>query len=147
MKTMEISCWNQCRENHPEVMFSIFLIYFSHFSFSAILVAFFHVRWKLHSSGIIHSFSSSIIIHSLVVFACCWSTLLCPDLTVNWFLILFSSIEFFSHKQDCSIVLITGTENEQVFLNKYAPCASLLFEAEILPFQWSLNYDVWEVVC
>ena len=35
------------------------------------------------------------IIHSFVAFACCWITLLCCFLTVNWFLILLSSVKLF----------------------------------------------------
>ena len=39
-----------------------------------------------------------------------------------------------------------GTESE-VFLNKHASSASLLFKAEIVPFQSRLNDDAGEVVC
>ena len=39
-----------------------------------------------------------------------------------------------------------GTESE-VFLNKHAPSASMLFEAETVPFQSRLNNDMQEVVC
>ena len=39
-----------------------------------------------------------------------------------------------------------GTESE-VFLNKHAPSASLLFETEIVTFQSRLNDDVKEIVC
>ena len=82
-----------------------FIIYFSHFSFSAISQACFHIRWKLvyyiiipyHKpyliwrKNVMDKFLNSYgIIHSFVVF-----------LTVNWFLILFSSVEHF---------LITKTE-------------------------------------
>ena len=39
-----------------------------------------------------------------------------------------------------------GTESE-VFLNKHAPSASLLFEAETKLFQSRLNDDVQEIIC
>ena len=93
-------------------------IIFSHFSFSAISQACFHVRWKLASlhndyisqaliyiqkkcHGLVfkqlwtHSFifNSHGIIHSIVELASCWSMLTCPDFTVNWSLILFSNVE------------------------------------------------------
>ena len=131
-------------------MFSISSFIFPHFSFSAISQACFHVRRKLvslHNHSILQSllqvfkqlwnysliFNSSVIIYSLMVFASCWSMLLSPDLTVNWFLILFSSVELFL-KSKTNITLIRGTERE-VFLNKHAPSASLLFEAKNIPFQ------------
>ena len=89
-----------------------FIIYFPHFSFSAISQACIHVRRKLvlldnHSisqtllqvfkqlrnhSLILNSYG---IIHSFVAFTCWWSMLLCPGLPVNWFLNLFSSVELF----------------------------------------------------
>ena len=113
---MEISCWNQCRENHPEIYH--FIIYFSHFSFSAILQAFFHVKRKFlsfynHSKPYCKFlnrnnsfiFNSFVVIHSFVAFACCWSTLLCPDLFVNWFIF---KCWIFSNKQDRNIALINA---------------------------------------
>ena len=39
-----------------------------------------------------------------------------------------------------------GTESE-VFLNKHAPSASLLSEAETMSFQSRPNDDVQEVIC
>ena len=41
------------------------------------------------------SFNSYGIIHSFVAFACNGSMLLCPDLIVSWFLILFSGVGLF----------------------------------------------------
>ena len=52
----------------------------------------------------------------------------------------------FFNKQDQNIALITGTESE-VFFNKHAPSASLLFETETVPFHSRLNDNIWEVVC
>ena len=40
-------------------------------------------------------FNSYGIIHSFLAFAYCWNMLLCCDLTVNWVLVLFSSVELF----------------------------------------------------
>ena len=104
--------------NHGDIMLKptertilklCFLFYhlFFHFSFSAISQACFHVRRKLvlfhfisliliYRKNIMGEFLNSYgIIHSFVAFACCWSMLLCCDLTVNWFLILFASVELF----------------------------------------------------
>ena len=53
--------------------------------------------------------------------------LLCCDLTVNWFLILLSSVELF-------LMTENKTENE-TFLNKHAPSAPLFFETETLSLQ------------
>ena len=50
----------------------------------------------------------------------------------------------FSNKQDLNIALITGTESE-VFLNKHAPSAFLLFEANNVQFQSRLNNNMWFV--
>ena len=97
-----------------------FIICFPHFSFSAIWQACFHVRQKLvslHNHSISqalfrfakkchgqvfkqlsnHSFifNSYEIIHSLPALSCCWSKLLFPDPTVNWFLILLSCVKTF----------------------------------------------------
>ena len=44
------------------------------------------------------------------------------------------------------MVQITGTESE-VFFNKQAPSASLVFEAKTVPFHSRLNHAVREVVC
>ena len=80
---------------------SHFIIYFSHFSFSVILQAFFRVRRKLvslHNHSISQAllqgfkqlwnnsfiFNSSAIIHSFVAFSCCWSMLLCPGFRQTW---------------------------------------------------------------
>ena len=53
--------------------------------------------------------------------------LLCCDLTVNWFLILLSSVELFLMSEN-------KTENE-TFLNKHAPSATLFFETETVSLQ------------
>ena len=123
---------------------------------------FFHLKWKLvslHNHSISqallqvfkhlwnHSFifNNSAIIHSW--FACCWSTLLSPDLTGNRFLILFSSVELFLISMTKIYIALTmGTESE-VFLDKHAPSASLPFEAKTVLIQSWLNNDMWEVVC
>ena len=53
--------------------------------------------------------------------------LLCPDITVKWFFILFSIVEL-------KYSVITGTKSE-VCLNKLDLSASLLSETEIVSFQ------------
>ena len=53
--------------------------------------------------------------------------LLCPDITVKWFFILFSIVEL-------KYSVITGTRSE-VCLNELDLSASLLSETEIVSFQ------------
>ena len=105
-------CWNHrdvmLKQTQKEPFWSFvlrFIIIFSHFSLSAISQAYFHIEKNLyHYASLILICRKNVmgeylniyrIIHSFVVYGWCWSMLLCRDLTLNWFLILFSSIELF----------------------------------------------------
>ena len=131
---------------------SQFIIYFSHFPFSAISQTCFHVRWKLvllHNHSIWQAFLQvfkQLWNHSFICGVC----MLLKHVTVPWCHCKLASYCVFkcwtlSNKQDQNIAKITGSESA-VFLNKHAPSASLLFEVDTVPFQSRLNNDVWEVV-
>ena len=129
-----------------------FIIYFSHFSFSAISQACIHVRRNLESlhnhsiSQVLFEFAEkwngrvfkqlwnhSFIFNSYTTFVCWWNMLMYRDPNVNWFCILFFKWWTFSNKWDQNIAYIAGTESE-VFSNKHAPSASLLFETRMCCF-------------
>ena len=122
-----------------------FIIYFSHFSFSAISQACFHIRWKLVYYIIIpyHKpyFNLEKKCHGQIFKQLRNNSFICGVSHCKLVSYFVFKCGTFSNNQDWNM----ATESE-TFLNKHVPSASLLFEYETVPFHSRLNHAVQEVI-